>query len=240
VPEVVYIDEVSMTAYNGSDGKIKFRSKSHSSATMYDYPVVADVDNDGHAEILVANQSSDGGIVVYKDKTNSWAPARKVWNQHAYSITNINDDLTVPQDAVPNFTLYNNYHSALALPPGVALGDDVQSEIVSDCDADCDDGWLRVVGRLSNRSNRELPAGIWMALYARTSSGDKMVATAQTTDPIASGKTSRGLVFSVPSDVARDASGLILRADDNGTGTGLVSECLESDNEFYFDGPFCK
>jgi hypothetical protein len=37
------------------------------------------------------------GIRVYKDKLDRWASSRPMWNQHAYSITNINDDGKVPK-----------------------------------------------------------------------------------------------------------------------------------------------
>lgn len=240
VPEVVYIDEIEMTAYNGSDGTIKFHSTEHGSVTMYDYPVIADVDNDGHAEILVANQSNNEGIVVYKDKTNSWAPARKVWNQHAYSITNINDDLSIPINAVPNFTIYNNYHSALALAPGQALGDDLQAEIVSICEEDCAAGWLRVVLRVLNHSTRDIPAGIQVAIYAQNNSGNQFLGTAITPAVIPAGYSSEGLVFSAPADAVRDAQGILVVADDDGTGVGQIIECAEDDNAFGSSGSFCE
>lgn len=240
VPEVVYIDETQMFAFNGSDGQIKFHSSEHGSRTMYDYPVIADVDNDGHAEILVAHDGWSSGVSIYGDVTNSWAPARKLWNQHGYSITNINDDLSVPQTAVPNFTLYNNYHSALALEPGATLGDDLQAEIVSVCEADCGAGWLRAVVRVLNKSNRELPAGVFLTLYARTADGDVKVGTLMTEAVIPSGMTSEGMVFSLPTSLAKDSEGLLLKVDDDGTGTGLISECVETDNEFWTDGPFCQ
>lgn len=240
VPEVVYIDEVELVAFDGANGSIKFLSTTHASVTMYDYPVIADVDADGHANILVANQSSEGGVVVYQDETNSWAPARTLWNQHAYSITNINDDLSVPANPTQNFTLYNNYHSAVATPPGEAIGDDLQAEIVSVCDADCGAGWLRVVARVLNRSTRDLDAGVWLSLYARTDDGYQLVSSAQTAERMPSGMTSKGVVFSVPADLARDMDGLLVRADDNGTGTGLISECVENDNEYWEEGARCR
>ena len=37
------------------------------------------------------------GIKVYRDKLDRWASSRNLWNQHAYSITNINDDGTIPK-----------------------------------------------------------------------------------------------------------------------------------------------
>ena len=38
------------------------------------------------------------GIKVYRDSHDRWASSRPLWNQHAYNITNINDDGTVPED----------------------------------------------------------------------------------------------------------------------------------------------
>ena len=58
-----------------------------------------------------------------------------VWNQHAYSITNINDDLSVPVDATPNFTLYNGIlHGSHQC--GVCA--DLSKTITNVCEDDCD------------------------------------------------------------------------------------------------------
>jgi hypothetical protein len=41
---------------------------------------------------------ADGtGIRVYSDE--SWAPSRPIWNQHAYAITNVNTDGTIPKSS---------------------------------------------------------------------------------------------------------------------------------------------
>lgn len=76
------------------------------SGTHTEYPVIADINDDGHAEIIVSGEDpSDrphGGInnnvriMVFGSPTNSWASARKVWNQHGYNSLNVNNDLTIP------------------------------------------------------------------------------------------------------------------------------------------------
>src|SRR5690606_16751416 len=53
--EVVYIDEVAVYAFDGRNGNVLFRSDAHASNTLFDYPVIADVDADGSAEIVVAH-----------------------------------------------------------------------------------------------------------------------------------------------------------------------------------------
>jgi hypothetical protein len=71
--------------------------------TGIEYPVVADVNGDGSAEIVVAGLLDDyvyydigfGGLHVF-GSPQSWGSARKVWNQYMYHVTNVNEDLTTP------------------------------------------------------------------------------------------------------------------------------------------------
>ena len=76
------------------------------SGTVTEYPVVADVNADGHAEIIVTRAYGDwssgsdanGWVSVFGSAIpGAWSSARKVWNQWAYSSVNINEDMTVPQ-----------------------------------------------------------------------------------------------------------------------------------------------
>lgn len=239
VPEVVYIDERQMVAFNGADGVIKFQSTQHSSVTMYDYPVIADVDANGHADIVVMDQG-DAGMEVFRDAADSWAPVRAVWNQHAYSITNINDDLTVPATAVPNWTVYNSYHSANALPPGEALGANIGGEILEVCQDDCDTGQLRVLARVDNSGSSEIPAGVSVSLYAVVGGDAQLLATETTPAAVPAEMSSEGIEFVVDADAVVEASALYLVVDDDGTGTGAISECLEDDNGFQLDGAYCR
>ncbi len=82
---------------------------------------VANVDQVGGAEVIVPNAVSAApgagepvtrGIVVLHSGTDPWMPARPVWNQHAYTITNVNDDATIPAVATPNVEIYNNFRVA--------------------------------------------------------------------------------------------------------------------------------
>jgi hypothetical protein len=38
-----------------------------------------------------------GGVRVLRDRLDRWVSSRSIWNQHAYSITNVNDDGSVPR-----------------------------------------------------------------------------------------------------------------------------------------------
>ena len=73
------------------------------SGTTAEYPIVADVDMDGHADIIVTEEYNTtygpGGCVsVFESKTpGAWGPARKIWNQWPYNAVCINEDATVPK-----------------------------------------------------------------------------------------------------------------------------------------------
>lgn len=237
VPEVVYIDEIQMFAFNGADGTVKFHSTEHDSVTMYDYPVIVDLDGDGHAEILVANEGSSG-LTAYRDSANSWAPARDVWNQHAYSITNINDDLSVPVTATPNFTTYNNYHAALETIDGELLADELEAEILDVCQDDCDEGALFVYGRGRNAGANAIAAGIRFALYGEP--GAVLLGTTETATETPALSTTEALEFQVDRALLSGVTSLVLRADDDGTGTSAIAECVENNNLYVEEGSWCR
>ncbi len=78
------------------------------SLTLDEYPVVADLNNDGEAEIAVTGYTSSvlnnvsivdsrGRLRVFESANLPWQPARPIWNQYNYFAVNINDDLSVPK-----------------------------------------------------------------------------------------------------------------------------------------------
>lgn len=240
-PEVVYIDEIEMIAFDGRTGEQKFWTDEHSSDTMMDYPVIADVDADGRAEIVVGHVGWDYAISVYGDPVNAWAGTRTVWNQHAYSIANIGDDLSVPELPAQGFATHNTWHAALPTTPeegGHAT--DLSAEILRVCDDGCAASGGTVFGRLVNRSDREAPAGIPIALYAVVDQVRVVLDVKTTPSPVPAGWTSEQIAFDAASGPAtRHADGIELVADDDGTGAGLLLECDETDNTDAFAGPVC-
>ncbi len=93
--ELVYRDETQLRILNGKDGTNKIQPIACSSPTGIEYPIIADVNNDGSAEIIVAG---DEYLRIFaSNPVGAWAPARKVWNQFAYNVVNVNDDLTIPK-----------------------------------------------------------------------------------------------------------------------------------------------
>jgi hypothetical protein len=107
--EVVVVDQSALTIFDGATGKI-LSTFNNRSGTAFEYPIVADVDNDSHAEIvIVGSGKSEAGITVLQGKNNDWAPTRSIWNQHAYHVDNINDDLTVPANPTKSWLTHNTF-----------------------------------------------------------------------------------------------------------------------------------
>ncbi|MBZ0088917.1 MAG: VCBS repeat-containing protein, partial [Thermoanaerobaculia bacterium] len=103
--EVIYRDERRLRVYRGSDGVVLFEDVV-SSNTWTEEPVVADVDRDGNAEIVVTSDRAPdvpmpggertAGLRIYGEGGDGWTWARSIWNQHAYTPDQVGDDASIP------------------------------------------------------------------------------------------------------------------------------------------------
>ena len=122
IMELVYRDSENLRIINGS-GKshitgndticpYNLYARMMGAGTGCEYPIVADINGDGSAEIVTTGLldqtgilSGDGGIHVFGNLGN-WATARKVWNQYMYHVTNVNEDLTIPTYCFDKATVF--------------------------------------------------------------------------------------------------------------------------------------
>jgi hypothetical protein len=98
----MYADETAFRIYDGKTGAVQLQID-RGSPTISEYPTVVDVDNDGSAEILVVSYSGKPALQVLRDAEDRWIQARRIWNQHAYYVTNVREDSTIPQVPVDNW-----------------------------------------------------------------------------------------------------------------------------------------
>ncbi|NOY94643.1 MAG: hypothetical protein GXP55_25980 [Deltaproteobacteria bacterium] len=119
--EVVYNDERYFRIYDGTTGDILFQ-RPNSSRTRTENPTIADIDNDGDAEIIFSANAeafyirewwTDPGVEIWGDARGRWVGARRIWNQHSYHITNVEEDGSIPAHETPSWTGLNSYRQNL-------------------------------------------------------------------------------------------------------------------------------
>lgn len=117
----IYADESSIFVFDGAAGDLLMTAP-RSSATLIEYPVVADVDNDGSAEIIYVSNYSQGGsgpaVTVLRDAEDRWIRARRIWNQYSYHVTNIREDGTIPKGMKPSHKLLNTFRTGSQIEGG--------------------------------------------------------------------------------------------------------------------------
>ena len=85
--EVLYADDFTLKVMDGTTGNILMTDNNHCGPVGFDYPTIADVDNDGSAEIITINHQGfggactygEGGIVVHGHDGAGWAPTGQSW-----------------------------------------------------------------------------------------------------------------------------------------------------------------
>ncbi len=120
--EAMYADEERLYVFD-AQGKVLL-DVARSSRTLIEYPVVADVDNDGSAEIVVVSSRDRDGqqtaptLQVIGDADDRWIQARRIWNQHSYHVTNITEDGRIPAPQPPHWLGLNTFRTNAQIEGG--------------------------------------------------------------------------------------------------------------------------
>ena len=168
--EVVYADEVTFHIYDGTTGTELF-STCNTSGTLWEYPLVADVDSDGNADVVIASNrysslSCGGqkttGIRIWGDTMGNWVRTRRIWNQHAYHVTNVEESGAIPMVEAPNHLQpgLNNFRQNVQ-----PLGEFSAPDLVVDPFPLCGNGY-QIVGRVRNIGQASVPPGVVVGFYA--------------------------------------------------------------------------
>jgi uncharacterized repeat protein (TIGR01451 family) len=190
--EVVYNDEYNLRIYKGSNGQVLF-STPNTSGTLTEYPLIVDVDNDNRAEIVVGanNYYTGGGIFgirVFEDADDNWVNTRKIWNQHTYHITNVNDDGTIPRNEQNNWEIYNNYRCNSLLPDNVLGTADITASYIT-VDQTNYPASAYISARIGNGGAVSQISGVDVAFYdGDPAQGGVLIGTANTTKTLQSGE----------------------------------------------------
>ncbi|WP_257448016.1 FG-GAP-like repeat-containing protein [Archangium lipolyticum] len=235
--EVIYADERQLRIFDGVTGALRWETP-HSSGTTHEYPLVADVDGDNAADIVVVENDHAApapglnGIRVYHDTQEGWAGARRIWNQHAYSVTNVNDDGSIPSNPEAHWlhpklnAFRSNVAGYLGQGNPYAAADLVASEVTASCDGS---GVLTLGARVRNQGDAPVPVGVKVAFYqGNPASGGTLLAVGTAADALPVGGSSL-VTVSMPSSFTGSAE-VFAVVDDDGTGAGRDTECREDNN----------
>ena len=271
IMEIVYRDEQNLRIINGS-GKSHITGNDTipcynlytlgmTAGTWKEYPVVADVNNDGRAEIVVCGKMGSGlgwvgGQLVVVGGIHPWAPARPVWNQYMYNVTNVNKDLTVPVPLFDNATVFTDLQGTVRRPfnnflqqattldqygrPFMQLAN---LSITSNPTITYDGDNIQVVMSVCNTGELVFEGPLYVSIY--TASGDLI----QTEENVQSLQPNECTSLSLNIDVNLIATydnpyPLQVTVNDQGDGPaqygGLQTECDTTDNSIHFDGRPCQ
>ncbi len=259
--ELVYRDEQNLRIMRANPFFQNFstlQSYPCGSATIWEYPLVADVDNDGSAEIVAIGGGSaayDGTLRIYKsgNASSPWAPARRVWNQYAYNVVNVNEDLTIPKiqynsatpfsggvcnSATPTqpfngflqqATTLNQYGCPFWLLPDIVFDGPVNYTVYPDGDS------LVIQLTLKNQGDAAAQAPFYISVYKNSVSIPNLVHTHAHPNPIGKGESAT-IKFTIYNLSAFSPfSSLIVKFNDNGTGISFQPECDSTYNNVPID-----
>ena len=242
--EVVYNDQFFFRVYDGSTGHVLFE-RPNSSRTRSENPTIADADGDGQAEIVFSANAEAGfirdfwtepGIEVWGDRQGRWVSARRIWNQHAYHITNIEERGAIASPEAPSWLRLNAYRQNLR----------EEGEILSGADlwggrglVECTPEYFRLGVNVQNWGLEPVAPPITVALYREVRGApDIRIEERQTSEVLPGFGGAQMLWFEVPrTGVATTWYAII---DDPGDlPVGNVYECREENNEVIFFKPSC-
>ncbi len=246
LPEVLYGDESSLWIWTGHNGTYRIGSNEHSSQTAIEYPVIVDVDNDGEAEIVAVSSPVGGvneGVMVFESMDTAWPTARKIWNQHAYSVTNVNDDGSIPAEPDRNWRSFNSFRAAhLSVTSGLSKSD-LYVEIADVCTAACADDMMGVWVRIGNQGLYSIGGSVDLTIYGVKADGSyKKMKTVSVESGLEAGELTDAVRVDVYGHKDMDIVTLAAGIDGGNSAEagGKWGECDETNNEDEWAGSICQ
>ena len=238
--EVVYNDQQFFRVYNGVNGNPLFEHR-NSSRTRAENPTIADVDNDGDAEIIFSANAeaffirewfTDPGVEIWGDARGRWVGARRIWNQHSYHITNVAENGHIASPEPESWTSLNAYRQNLREDGDVLAVPDLwggRGHFV------CGGGGQATLEvNVQNWGLERAGADIRVAFYrGHPNDGGELLGEARTTRTLEPGGDGEVLRFEVTVSGEPQNYYAIIDADET-LDEGRISECREDNNEVLF------
>jgi hypothetical protein len=187
-----------------------------------------------HGIVQVKNVADKwfAGVFVYRDALDRWASSRSMWNQSAYSVSNVNDDGTIPKtsDWVQNFVdpKLNNFRQNRQGSTSADLADITGALNKSDACSVTATGGVIFTGKICNRGLRGVGANMPAAFYVGDTAGTPICQT-QSNGPVPVGGCA-SVTCEAPAATVKGGATITMVANDAGKGSRLVDECNYDNN----------
>lgn len=231
IPEIFVNTSRYFSIFNGKDGSLLYQEftgfyGSQNSQNV----VVADVDGDGHAEVVITGNYADGNstgyLRVYGAKNNDWVNTRRIWNQPSYHVTNINDDGSIPKYEAPSWLLNNNYRCQVPTSTGSNpyLAADISASLVR-VDMASYPSSVSITARIGNGGAKMVAQGLKTSFHnGDPANGGNLIGTAVTSKILNPGDYEDvTLVWNTP---AEGNHTIYIKADSDNT----IAECDKTNN----------
>ena len=263
--ELVISDEIALKIVNGS-GKSHLTqndtvpvytlgSLPFTEITIMQYPLIADVDADGAAEIIAVGSNR---LNIIKSSGTPWAAARPVWNQYMYNVTNVNKNLTIPTPLFNNATAFTDPDGVVRRPfnnflqqattldqYGRPFSRMLNVSATTDTSMTYENGMFTYSFTFCNDGGRTLNAPFSVTYYANNYQGP-IIRTETINDPLMVDNCMTILAQFTETELLTfsDLETIVVAINDNGQGVaqtgGQQEECDTTDNFFYFPASPCN
>ncbi|WP_281613166.1 Ig-like domain-containing protein [Flammeovirga sp. SubArs3] len=174
--EIFFNDDTKVYAIRNQEGTFNISSYEVSGENRAEYPIVADIDNDGQTEVIVTlGGTDDGGLIAINAYDQFWVTAQSYWNQNGFHITNTNFQLEVAQELQSNSHSYfdgilNTFSSqASYYTPEMevlnAAPDIVLRRVQSDVALCNNNGILNMIMTVQNVGNQVVPSNMVVSIF---------------------------------------------------------------------------
>ena len=171
------------------------------------------------------------GFRILRDRLDRWASSRNIWNQHAYSVTNVNENGTVPRTSEwkQNFLdpTLNNYRQNAQGKIAAGYAPDITGRLdqANACVLSADNR-IKIGGTLCNRGIKDVGSKLPATFYLGDPADNNILCTSYTDSNVVSGECRR-----VECEVSNQVTGKItMVVNDNGMGGRTTVECDTNNN----------
>ncbi|MBR4984370.1 MAG: hypothetical protein IKY83_01345 [Proteobacteria bacterium] len=182
------------------------------------------------------------GFRILRDRLDRWASARTLWTQHAYAVTHINDDGSIPKTSAwkQNFTdpKMNNFRQNSNGNLEAGFAPDITGRFIKDnvCGKDSQGKYI-IQGYLCNRGRKDVGSKLPATFYKGDPAEGNIICTSYTDSNVPAGSDGCRYVKCEMEDLVTGR--LTMVVNDDGKGGRTTVECDTNNNTDTIDITEC-